>query len=115
MACGEPRCTAVHPPASRNYGTGLFRRYPNGELDYEWAKSVVDEAIRKTKNGLPLQEFDALSLSAVFPEVTFKGLPQSIVDIKARLSTMEKEKLRESLHENAKAVLQSMGVASGMA
>jgi hypothetical protein len=103
------------PPTSRNYGTGLFRRYPNGELDYEWAKSVVDEAIRKAKIGLPLQEFDALSLSAVFPEMAFKGLPQSIVDIKARLSTMEKERLRQSLHNNAKAVLESMGVVSGMA
>jgi len=103
------------PSPSRNYGTGLFRRYPNGDLDFEWAKSVVDEAIRKSKIGLPLQEFDALSLSAVFPEITFKGLPAQIVDIKARLSKAEKEKLRQTLHENAKAVLQSMGVASGMA
>lgn len=107
--------TPFIPTDSRNYGNGLFRRYPNGELDYGWAKSVVEEAIRKSKIGLPLTENEALSVSAVFPKFSFQGLPASIVAIKARLSATEAEKIRKTLSIGAKAVLDSMGVASGMA
>ena len=100
------------PSDSRNYGNGLFRRYPNGELDYGWAKSVVEESIRKSKIGLPLTENEALALSTLFPNFAFKGLPSGIVDIKARLSAAEKDKLRQTISHGALVVLSSMSGGS---
>ena len=84
-------------PDSRNYGTGLFRRYPNGEIDYKYAKGFVEDALCKMKLGIALTELQAASISAVFPDKVFKGLPKSIVRLKAYLSAEEARCLRGML------------------
>ena len=85
------------PVPSRNYGTGLFRRYPDGTIDLNYAKGYVEDAKRKLEKGIPLQELEAVALSAVYPNVHFDGLPKSVVNIKGRLTSQEAESIRHLL------------------
>lgn len=86
----SPQYQPQLPLPSRNYGNGLFRRYATGALDVDWAKGLVLEARRKVKAEIPLQEVEALALSAVFPQLEFEGLPREIVAVKAFLTPSER-------------------------
>jgi len=95
-------------PESRTY-KGIFRRYPNGTLDYMWATGQVEEAVRKFGKGIPLTENEALATSAVFPEIEFHGLPKSIVKSKAALTEQEVLRIQKTLSSETVDTLFSMG------
>lgn len=84
----------LKPPENRTLGTRLFRRYHNGRLDILWAKGIVREALYKSNCGIPLTELEAVSISAIYPEIRFDGLPKKIVDLKAKLSKSEIDEIR---------------------
>ncbi len=98
---------------SRNYGNGLFRRYPDGQVDIGWAKSVVDEGLRKSSAGIPLTENEALAVTSVFPSVRFEGLPPDIVAVKAFLKPTERVRIQKALVWTSRQALASLGVDLG--
>lgn len=84
-------------PRTRNVQTGMFRRYLNGTLDVDGAQFHVEEGLRKAQGGIPLTEFEALAVMAVYPERAFVGLTQADVRLKAYLSESEKALLRNRI------------------
>ena len=55
-------------PHDRVSGNLVFRRYPDGSLDFDYAKHSVVDAARKAKEGLPLTPQEETVLSVLFPQ-----------------------------------------------
>jgi hypothetical protein len=96
-------------PESRTY-KGLFRRYPNGELDYQWASSKVEEAVSKMNKGIPLTELESVAIGTVFPSVRFNGLPSEIIKSKGSLSSYEVSRIKKTLSASAVRMLHEMSI-----
>lgn len=86
-------------PQSRNQGNIVWRRYPDGELDFTYAMQMVIEALRRYKEGPVINEIDALIITSVLPNIKFESLPRKIVDEKAPLLPEEAKQLREVVRE----------------
>tara|TARA_R100001244_G_scaffold53662_1_gene46573 strand:- start:14673 stop:15173 length:501 start_codon:yes stop_codon:yes gene_type:complete len=54
-------------PHDRVSGNLIFRRYPDGRLDFDYAKHCVLDAIRKAKTGVGLTSQEEAILSVLFP------------------------------------------------
>lgn len=68
-------------PADRVSGTELFRRYPDGELDYDAAKHVVVDALETLKQMGPggLTNLEQAALCCLFPN-TFDFVDEAMVE-----------------------------------
>lgn len=91
---------ATAPPSSRNIGHTLWRRYPNGSLDFRYAFQFIVEALRRFKEAPVINEVDALAISSVYPNIRFDNLPKEIVKIKAYLTPDEIKQLKEAVKQN---------------
>lgn len=54
-------------PADRESGNEMFRRYPDGTLDYKYAAHKVIEAVHKYRDGCALTGIEKTALSCCFP------------------------------------------------
>ena len=79
-------------PHDRENGNVLFRRYPDGTLDLEWAKHQVVDAIHKVRDGILPTSLEQAALSCCFPG-TFSYIDNSLVDsvrtVNLRITPME--------------------------
>lgn len=64
-------------PHDRENGNEMFRRYPNGTLDVEYAGMKVVEALHKARDGAPLTGVEQAALSCCFPS-TFRFVDSSV-------------------------------------
>lgn len=86
-------------PQDRNIGNIVWRRYPDGKLDFRNAMQKLIEALRRYKEGPVINEIDALIISSVLPNIRFESLPPEIVEKKAPLLPEEAQELRDSARE----------------
>ena len=86
-------------PQNRNIGNIVWRRYPDGSLDFRYAMQMVVEALRRYKEGPVINEIDALIISSVLPNIHFEELPKEVVKLKAPLLPEEAQQLRDSVRE----------------
>lgn len=56
-------------PLDRVNGNAMFRRLPDGKLDYDYAKHKIVDAIHKVKDGVELTNQEKVAVSCVFPSV----------------------------------------------
>lgn len=56
-------------PPDRVNGNEIFRRYPDGKLDYGYAKNKVIDAIHKVRDKVEPTGFEKMALSACYPGV----------------------------------------------
>lgn len=71
-----------------------FRRYPDGKLDFEWAKNVVLDAVHNLSYPHALRPIHQAMLTVVFPE-RFRMMEPKLADLRTQLSAAEKTKLRD--------------------
>ncbi len=95
---------------SRVYGHGLFKRYPNGQIDYRYAMDIVEKAVRKSYIGIPLTETEALATSAVFPDMRYKSITSEDLRLRAPISASEAAILRKTIGQETLDMLNSMGI-----
>jgi hypothetical protein len=83
-------------PMDRPNGNVIFRRYPDGSLDYDNAVAIVMEVVNRVKNSRgvdPLTNQDHAILSCVFPPVfgpdVNPGLISSIRSVSLRVTELE--------------------------
>ncbi len=55
-------------PADREAGWLLFRRYPNGDLDLQYAVQKVVDSVRLTIEGMMPNMFEQIMLSCFYPQ-----------------------------------------------
>lgn len=72
-------------PPDRVNGNILFRRNPDGTLDYEYAMHKVVDAIRKVKDGIAPTSLEQAALSCCFPG-TFRYIDPGVVDSVRRVN-----------------------------
>lgn len=87
--------------ADRPTGNVLFRRYPNGQLDVEYAKHKVIDAVHQYKNEAPLTPMQQAALQCCFPNM-FNYVPSTM------LASMMRVNMRISPEE---AAMVAMAVA----
>ncbi len=84
-------------PYGRDNGNVMFRRYPNGLLDYEYAKHKIMNALHTAKEEGVLNSLEKTALSVLFPGV-FTYLDPSVApavrDVNLRISAEEACELR---------------------
>jgi hypothetical protein len=89
---GNRPTEVIMQPESRNIGHTVWRKYPNGQIDYRDVMSHVVEAKRRFREA-PINEVDALMLSSVYPEFDL-GIDRKIVELKAPLSQQDRTLIR---------------------
>lgn len=83
-------------PSDREFGNVLFRRYPDGKLDYEWAKHIVLDALRKHRDGLQLTNLECCALTCMFPKqvkLMDEGMSDSMRRVHLKLTKDESSKI----------------------
>jgi hypothetical protein len=97
----------VHPepwmPAN-----SIFRRYANGQLDFDYARSKVIECLMRLRDGVHLNQVETATLAAIVPGMG-KLMPKEMAGTLVRLSPEEVVKIqllvgaktREMLNWNA--------------
>ncbi len=81
-----------------------MRRYPNGELEYQWAAGVILDAIHKAERGMYLTPTEEAFLTVVFP-LKFTDSEPAQAEVRTKLSSSEKSKLRDLVEANLKEEL----------
>lgn len=76
------------------HAMSVIRRNPNGELDYNWAKHQVINAIHGLQFHGALIPLDQALLTVIFPE-KFKAMEPMQADILTQFSASEKAKVRK--------------------
>lgn len=71
-----------------------MRRYPNGELEYQWAVAVIMDAVHKAERGMYLTPLEESMISIVFPEYKVDAAEAAIAEVRTKLSDTEKDNLR---------------------
>lgn len=72
-----------------------LRRYPNGELDYQWALlQIVDSMKRYNYNPQDLTPIKAAMLTVLFPG-KIRAMEPAVAELRTQLSQTEKDRLRE--------------------
>lgn len=92
----------VSQPEERNVGGKLFRRYPDGTLDYIGAKAIIREAFHKANIGIALTENESAAIGLVFPSLRFADMTQERMKQRANLSDEEALTLRSELMEESR-------------
>jgi hypothetical protein len=71
-----------------------MRRYPNGELEYQWAVAVIMDALHKAERGMFLTPLEESMISVVFPEYKSDAADAALAQVRTKLSQTEKENLK---------------------
>lgn len=71
-----------------------MRRYPNGQLDLQWALNTLLDAIKKAEYNDFLTPLEEALLNVIFP-ATYPMSPEGIADVRTQLSRSEKTTLRD--------------------
>lgn len=94
---------AYRTPPDRVSGNQLFRRYPNGALDVEYAKHCVVDALHRVKESGghdQLNSLEKVALSVLFP-ASFDYIPQgmapAVASVQLRLGPAELLLVREAV------------------
>lgn len=106
VASGSPM---YRTPDGRADGNVLFRRYGNGELDIDYAKNKVVDALKQLKSGVQLNSLEAAALTVMFPSAVFLmdvGLASSVVYAKLRVSAPEMQRVAMAVAEHLAAELE---------
>jgi len=92
-AQSEPQYRTPHDRVS---GNEMFRRYPDGSLDYAYAKDKVVEAVHKVRDGGVLTSVERVALSCMFPHMfsgVDSGVSAAVRAVNLRLSAEESMKV----------------------
>ena len=85
------------PRPERASGHTVFRRYPNNQLDYDYAVGKVIDALDLVKLGIaPLNEEMKVALSCLFPSMfnhVAAGMVETVITTSLRLSMLECDEL----------------------
>ena len=105
------RPNVIHEPQyvemddrSSTHAMSMMRRYPNGELDYQWAVGVIMDAIHKAERNMYLTPVEEALLTVVFP-LKFKITEPQQAEIRTKLSSTEKSDLKEIVEAQIKEEL----------
>ncbi len=71
-----------------------FRRYPDGTLDFEWAKNLVLDAVHNLSTPENLRPIHQAFLTVIFP-LRFRMMEPKLADLRTQLSAAEKSKLKK--------------------
>jgi len=90
-------------PTDRVNGAEMFRRYPDGQLDVDYAKHKVIDAVHRVRDGVALASLDQVALSCLFPH-TFSyvdsGMLASMRAVNLRISPEEAMKVAMVVSEH---------------
>jgi uncharacterized protein YqcC (DUF446 family) len=75
------------------HAMSMIRRYPDGTLDYQWAKNIIIDAIHKMQYPNSLLPTEMALISVVFPD-KFKVMEPMQANILTQFSDTEKYKVR---------------------
>jgi hypothetical protein len=106
MPCIEP---TYRTPADRVNGNEMFRRMPNGDLDVEYAKHKVVDALHKVKDKGNVTNMEKLALSILFPEVIMTVDPrllEPIARVQMRLAPWELDLVRRAAAKHLQEEMQ---------
>lgn len=84
-----------------------IRRYPNGELDYQWAMNTILDAIKlaeDTATAATMTPMEESLLTVMYPN-RFQKVEQGQAEIRTQLSRSEKAYLKEMLDAQLKEEL----------
>lgn len=90
-------------PPDRVNNNQLFRRYPNGSLDIEYAKHVVIDALHRVKDSGghdQLNTMEKVALSVLFPmsfDYVPTGMAPAVASVQLRLAPAELILIREAV------------------
>lgn len=77
----------------------IMRRYPDGRLDYQWAKNMVVDALHNLSTSHALQPLQRAVLKMVLPEIKIDILP-SQANLMTKLSQSELDNLRKLVRQH---------------
>lgn len=113
------RANEIHEPQysemdnrSSTHAMSIMRRYPNGELDYQWAVSVIMDAIHKAERNMFLTPVEEAIITVVFP-LKFRATEPMQAEIRTKLSSTEKSQLKEIVEAQIKEELNYNGDGRG--
>ena len=81
------------------HAMSLIRRNPNGELDYEWARSIIIEAINGLSYPHALTPLHQALVTIMYPE-KIRMMEPAIAELRTQLSGSEKTKLRSLIKDD---------------
>jgi hypothetical protein len=96
-------------------GSGMhsrIRRYPNGQLDYDWLVAHIVNLVDELEFNKVLLPLDMAMLTVVFP-AKFKMMEPQQAEIYTQLSKTEKARLSEMVEAKLKESLNWSGGAGG--
>ncbi len=96
-------------PHDRVNGNEMFRRYPDGKLDFDYAKHKVVEAIHAVRDGVALTPMDETALSCLFPAIFSSvdaGMSASMRAVNLKISPEEHARIVESVSLHLGAEMQ---------
>lgn len=70
-------------------GQNRIRRYPNGNLDYDYVKNQLVDTFRKLNYGEPILPVEAALLTVIFP-LKFRKMEPQQAEIMTQMSKTEK-------------------------
>lgn len=86
--------TQPFPERPSTHAMSIIRRYPDGTLDYEWAKNMVIDAVHNRHAPHGLLPIHQALLTVVFPE-KFRAIEPMQAEIMTQFSPSEKEKVKQ--------------------
>jgi hypothetical protein len=104
------RASRIHPEGEYRYqgddrpGThamSIIRRNPNGELDYEWAKNMVIDAVHNLPYPHALLPIHQALLTVVFPD-KYRNMEPMQAAILTQFSDGEKSRVRQMVEAQLK-------------
>lgn len=99
----EPQYSAMKDRPSM-VDRSRVRRYPNGELDYQWAMNTVLDALKKAEDGHYLTPIEESLLTVCLP-VKFSKVEVAQAEIRTQLSRSEKAYLKDMIEAQLKEEL----------
>jgi hypothetical protein len=84
-------------PIGRDNGNVMFRRMPDGNLDYEYAKHKIVDALHVAKDSGPLNSLQKTALTVLFPALFFyidTSMVASVREVNLKISAIEAMRLR---------------------
>lgn len=118
----------VHPPGvqptyrtppDRVINNQLFRRYPNGALDIEYAKHLVVDALHRVKDSGGVDQLNSLekvALGVLFPmsfDFVAPNMVESVATVQLRLAPAELLLIREAVARHLAAEVNYSGGQGG--
>lgn len=84
-------------------GQAVFRRYPNGELDIQWAANQVIDAIHKATYGaVELTTLEKAIIAVVFPDAIDDPMAAKHGSLYLKISASEKSKIKAIVEKQIK-------------